>query len=141
MVEVTGGMEEKMSPEEAGKLAEQILKGERPAEQGYSRLEEMYHKYGSKEMLSDICSHFIKNGSTDRESFFWYQRGVQAELKITKLYEYFMRAVPEDKQSPSQKKPAPVFSDGKYAEQHPEGMSLREYCPGSRHRTRIFTAL
>lgn len=100
VVEVTGGMEEKMSPEEAGKLAEQILKGERPAEQGYSRLEEMYHKYGSKEMLSDICSHFIKNGSTDRESFFWYQRGVQAELKITKLYEYFMRAVPEDYAEP-----------------------------------------
>ena len=102
-------MEEKMSPEEAGKLAEQILKGERPAEQGYSRLEEMYHKYGSKEMLSDICSHFIKNGSTDRESFFWYQRGVQAELKITKLYEYFMRAVRRITQIPSRKTCSCIF--------------------------------
>ena len=100
VVEVTGGTEEKLTPEEAGKFAEQILKGNRPGGQGLARLKNAYHAYGSKEMLSFVCSAFIKNGITDEESFFWYKRGVQAELKITNLYEYFMMALPENYSEP-----------------------------------------
>lgn len=48
-----------------------------------------------KDLLSTICSILIKNGSTDEESFCWYKRGVELELKITNLYEYFMQSVPE----------------------------------------------
>ena len=100
VVEVTGGAEEKLTPEEAGRFAEQILKGIRPAGQGFARLRNAYHAYGGKEMLSSVCSAFIKNGAVDEESFFWYQRGVQAELKITNLYEYFMMALPENYAEP-----------------------------------------
>ncbi|MCI9479150.1 MAG: hypothetical protein HFI21_09135 [Lachnospiraceae bacterium] len=90
--------EEDMTPEEAVRLTELILKSRQPTAGQLSRLKKAYHKYGGQEMLSGICSILIKNGRTDEESFFWYQRGVRMELKITNLFEYFMMSVPENYQ-------------------------------------------
>jgi hypothetical protein len=89
-----------MTPEDAVKLTELILKSKRPTGAQFARLQNAYYKFGGKEMLSGICSIFIKNGHTDGESFFWYKRGVQMELKITNLYEFFMMSVPEDYREP-----------------------------------------
>ena len=100
VVAVTGDTEEELAPEEARRIVQQILSMPRLSEQGFAGLEKLYHKYGSKEMLADICSQLIKDGRTDEKSFFWYKRGVQAELKITKLYEYFMRSVPKHDTDP-----------------------------------------
>lgn len=100
VLEITGKAGRELTQEEAGRMAAQILHGSHPVDLEYARLEEIYHKCGSKEMLADICAHFIRNGRTDEKSFFWYKRGVQSELKITKLYEYFMKAVPENYSEP-----------------------------------------
>ncbi len=88
--------EEDMTPEEAVRLTELILKSRQPTAGQLERLKRAYHKFGGQEMLSGICSILIKNGRTDAESFFWYQRGVRMELKITNLFEYFMMSAPED---------------------------------------------
>lgn len=90
--------DEDMTPEEAVRLTELILKSRQPTAGQLARLKKAYHKYGGQEMLSGICSILIKNGRTDEESFFWYQRGVRMELKITNLFEYFMMSVPENYQ-------------------------------------------
>lgn len=87
--------DEDLSPQEAARLTETILKSRKPSKTQLARLQDAYHKFGGREMLSGICSILIKNGQTDEESFFWYKRGVQMELKITNLYEYFMMSVPE----------------------------------------------
>ena len=87
--------EEEMTPEEALRLTELILKSRQPTASQLARLKKAYHRYGGQEMLGGICSILIKAGRTDEESFFWYQRGVRMELKITNLYEYFMMSVPE----------------------------------------------
>lgn len=103
VIEVSDGAEgedDSLSLEETKRLTEQILRGNRHAESGFARLKRAYHKYGSKEMLTGICSILIKNAKTDEESFFWYKRGVQMELKITNLFEYFMMAVPEEYEEP-----------------------------------------
>jgi len=89
-----------MTPEEAVRLTELILKSRQPSGAQLARLQNAYYKFGGKEMLSGICSIFIKSGRTDKESFFWYKRGVLMELKITNLFEYFMMAVPEDYAEP-----------------------------------------
>lgn len=89
-----------VTPEDASRLAELILKSRQPTGAQFERLKHAYHKFGGKEMLSGICSILIKNGRTDEESFFWYKRGVQMELKITNLYEYFMLSVPSDYREP-----------------------------------------
>ena len=90
--------DEDMTPEEAVRLTELVLKSRQPTAGQLARLKKAYHKYGGQEMLSGICSILIKNGRTDEESFFWYQRGVRMELKITNLFEYFMMSVPENYQ-------------------------------------------
>lgn len=92
---VDASREEEMTPEEALRLTELILKSRQPTAAQLARLKNAYHRYGGQEMLSGICSILIKAGRTDEESFFWYQRGVRMELKITNLYEYFMMSVPE----------------------------------------------
>lgn len=92
--------EDSMTPEEAERLTELLLKSRQPTGAQLARLKSAYHKFGSREMLSGICSILIKNGQNDEESFYWYRRGVQMELKITNLFEYFMMSVPENYQEP-----------------------------------------
>ncbi len=88
--------EKELSPQEALELAEQIQRGKRPKAQGFSKVQEAYQRYGGKDLLTAICSILIKSGDTDAESFSWYRRGVNLELKITNLYEYFMMSVPAE---------------------------------------------
>lgn len=93
---VTDERDEAMTGEEALRLTELILKSRQPTAAQLERLKNAYHKFGGQEMLSGICSILIKSGRTDKDSFFWYQRGVRLELKITNLFEYFMMSIPED---------------------------------------------
>ena len=96
VVEIVTDDPEEMTGEEALRLTELILKSRQPTATQFARLKNAYHKFGGQEMLSGICSILIKSGRTDEESFFWYQRGVRMELKITNLFEYFMMSVPEN---------------------------------------------
>lgn len=41
-----------------------------------------------------ICSLLIKGEKTDVKYFKWYSRGVEFDLRITKLYEYYMLSIP-----------------------------------------------
>ncbi len=46
-----------------------------------------------KESLEAICSLLIKGNRTDHEAFDWYALGVEEELHITRLYEYYMASI------------------------------------------------
>ncbi|MBR2275686.1 MAG: hypothetical protein IJ873_06460 [Lachnospiraceae bacterium] len=48
------------------------------------------------ETLRVLCALLIKDNKTEAKYFPWYQKGVDAELKITKLYEYYMYSIPFD---------------------------------------------
>ena len=50
------------------------------------------------DVVSAICSMLIKEGMTDEKYFEWYSMGVQMELRITKLYEYYMLSIPLDRE-------------------------------------------
>ena len=50
------------------------------------------------DVVSAICSMLIREGRTDTEYFEWYSRGVEMELRITKLYEYYMLSIPLDRE-------------------------------------------
>ncbi len=45
------------------------------------------------DVLQEICRLLIKGGKSGKEYFHWYKRGVEQELRITRLYEYFMMSV------------------------------------------------
>ncbi len=67
---------------------------------GYSEtaffiLKEYYGKFQDNETLQSICTLLIKGNRTDKASFLWYSLGVEQELRITKLYEYYMMSLPQ----------------------------------------------
>lgn len=45
------------------------------------------------EILEQIVSLLIKGGITDRYAFEWYAKGVDRELRVTRLYEYYMMSI------------------------------------------------
>ncbi|MCH5274771.1 MAG: hypothetical protein J1E65_02935 [Lachnospiraceae bacterium] len=44
-------------------------------------------------ILQELCSLLIKGNKVGKEYFPWYEKGVEAELRITRLYEYYMMSV------------------------------------------------
>lgn len=67
---------------------------------GYSErvffiLKEYYEESPDNETLQAICALLIKGNKSDSSYFPWYSLGVERELRITKLYEYYMMALPE----------------------------------------------
>ena len=49
-----------------------------------------------EDTLQCIVSLLLRGNKTNKESFFWYAKGVDAELSVTRLFEYYMCARPED---------------------------------------------
>ncbi|MCR4901499.1 MAG: DUF5717 family protein [Butyrivibrio sp.] len=52
-----------------------------------------YEAKASDLTLEAICLLLIKGNITDREAFDWYAKGVERELRITRLYEYYMMSI------------------------------------------------
>ena len=59
-------------------------------------LKSCYEMKESTDVLEAIVSMLIKGGRTDRDAFFWYMKGVEKELRITRLYEYYMMSMYTD---------------------------------------------
>ncbi|WP_029232433.1 DUF5717 family protein [Butyrivibrio sp. VCB2006] len=55
-----------------------------------------YEIKGSDDVLEALVGLLIKGGRTDKGSFEWYAKGVERELRITRLYEYYMMAIYTD---------------------------------------------
>lgn len=53
-------------------------------------LEEIYELYNDADIVEAICTMLIRADITDTKYHKWYREGVRLELKITKLYEYFI---------------------------------------------------
>lgn len=50
-------------------------------------------RFPSKEVLTAVISLLMKGNRTDSESFHWYALGVAEDLRITRLYEYYMMSL------------------------------------------------
>lgn len=59
----------------------------------YRILEACYRTKPDTAVLQEICRLLIKGGKAGREYFKWYKRGIEQELRITRLYEYYMMSV------------------------------------------------
>lgn len=60
-------------------------------------LERIYDMYKEPMILNAICTLLIKGSKVQQRYFVWYQRAVDAELKIAQLYEYYMETIEENK--------------------------------------------
>ncbi|HWT74395.1 MAG TPA: DUF5717 family protein [Mobilitalea sp.] len=61
-------------------------------------LEKLYDEYGTTEILTAICCMLIKGMKKAEKYFEWYRLGVEAQLRITELYEYYMYTISDTMQ-------------------------------------------
>ncbi len=62
----------------------------------YRLLAKLYEKYPTKDMLTAVCCLLIKGNVRGKESFSWYEKGINEEISLTRIYEYFLYALPDD---------------------------------------------
>lgn len=62
----------------------------------FELISKLYEKYEDNEILENICSLLIKSSKSDEEYFMWFEKGVEKNLKITSLYEYYMYTISDD---------------------------------------------
>lgn len=60
-------------------------------------LERIYDMYKEPMILNAVCTLLIKGNKIQQRYFMWYQRAVDAELKIAQLYEYYMATIEEER--------------------------------------------
>lgn len=70
-------------------------------------LAQIYDMYRETMILNAICTLLIKGNKVKKRYFVWYQRAVDAELKIAQLYEYYMLTIEEKKVREAL--PRPIF--------------------------------
>ena len=58
--------------------------------QVFSLLQKCYEMKPTDEALRAVCSLLMKGNLTGPEYFKWYAEGIERELRITRLYEYYM---------------------------------------------------
>ncbi len=59
----------------------------------YELLEYIYEKYPSEHVIRAVCQLIMKGEPRKEEYFRWYELAVEAELKITGLYEYYIETM------------------------------------------------
>lgn len=59
----------------------------------FNCLVKLYDEYDDPDILSAICSILIKGMKRSEKYFDWYRLGVEAQLRITELYEYYMHSI------------------------------------------------
>ncbi len=64
----------------------------------FRSLAALYDKYGLTETLSAICCMLIKGLKKSPEYFKWFRLGVEAQLRITELYEYYVYSAEEGRE-------------------------------------------
>ena len=59
----------------------------------YEILRTCYLVLPNDEVLQTICTLLINGNITTPEAFSWYEKGIEKELRITRLYEYYMMSL------------------------------------------------
>lgn len=83
-----------IASENLAKQAAELIDKEREFNKLYFNiLVRLYEATKLDEVLSCICSMIISGNKTDKEYFKWLELGVERELKITNLYEYYIYTI------------------------------------------------
>lgn len=86
-----------ITKEMAAQIAKHAMKLKRCDRKYEYLLRECYRIFATKELLAALCSLYIREGRTDKTAAGYYSKGVEFELKLNNLYEYYMMATTEQK--------------------------------------------
>ncbi len=59
----------------------------------FNGLVKLYDEYGGRDILTAICGLLIKGLKRTEKYYEWYRLGVEEQLRITELYEYYMHSI------------------------------------------------
>ncbi|MCD8077955.1 MAG: DUF5717 family protein [Lachnospiraceae bacterium] len=59
-------------------------------------LARLYDTYQDDEILEAVCALLIRGDRREAEDFVWFARGVERDIRLTRLYDYYLYTVPED---------------------------------------------
>lgn len=76
----------------------------------YELLVDSYSLAEKDETLQTICTLLIKGGKTDNQYFRWYELAVEKELRITRLYDYYLLSIDRNRVEPLPKMVLLYFS-------------------------------
>lgn len=85
-----GAKEDLLKAEVVGQMLYLVDKVREFSDVLYRTLIKLYEKKNDIRILQQICTLLIKGGKTDLRYFEWYRLGVENNLRITNLYEYYM---------------------------------------------------
>lgn len=60
----------------------------------------LYDKYPSRTLLSALCKGMIRCDVRNAKSFVYYEQAVEQEIKIARLYDYYMHTLPSGYEKP-----------------------------------------
>lgn len=83
---------ELLTPEVIGQIVYLASRHKTYSGRLFRLLEKCYELQPTDEVLQAVCMLLIKGNKADTRYFPWYERGVERELRITRLYEYYMMA-------------------------------------------------
>lgn len=83
---------ELLTPEVIGQIVYLASRYKTYSDRLFRLLEKCYELQPTDEVLQAVCMLLIKGNKADTRYFPWYERGVERELRITRLYEYYMMA-------------------------------------------------
>ncbi|MBS6196352.1 MAG: hypothetical protein KH828_12310 [Clostridiales bacterium] len=65
----------------------------------YRLLVRCYEAYPGKNLVDNICKYIMKGNPRKKEYFRWYDLAVEHDIRITRLYEYYIETMPTGYQS------------------------------------------
>ena len=88
----------------AGEIASQAFGAKFFHSLYYKMLTVLYERFPTNEMLTAVCCLLIKGNVKNEKSFAWYEKGIEEEISLTRLYEYFLYSLPKtyEKMMPKQ---------------------------------------
>ncbi|MBQ0059200.1 MAG: hypothetical protein KBS83_04480 [Lachnospiraceae bacterium] len=61
----------------------------------YAILAEGYEKLKTKDILTAICRLIIKGQPRNRDYFKWYELAIEEEVRLTRVFEYYIETIPD----------------------------------------------
>lgn len=65
----------------------------------FNVLTSLYERVGDIDILTSICSMLIKGNKTDKKYFKWFKLGVEYDIRLAKLYEYYIFTMGNEKEA------------------------------------------
>lgn len=64
----------------------------------YRLLTMLAERYEDTELVAAVCRVLIQGSRKSPEYFWWYEMGVGLDVRLTRLYEYYLYSLPEDRE-------------------------------------------